>query len=117
MAFVTAAAAVVGTVGAAYSADQQREAAKEQARKADEASRLAAAQASESARANLLAAQTASDREKATAQAAANAELAADQTAAPTVELATAGTGEAMRRRTVRASFNPNDDGSGSIRV
>lgn len=102
-----------------YSADATRDAAKLQADQTRRAADMAAKQAAEGTRANALAAQTAADRERAMAEAKANADLAA-QTVAPEVQVATQAPVEAQRRRTVRATFNPDDapDSAGvSIRL
>lgn len=109
-------AVAVSAMSAAAQSDQQRSAAKNQARAMQEQANLAAAQAAENSRANGLAAQTAAERERADALVKANAALAS-ATETPDVELATAAPTEAVRRRTVRASFNPEADSAGSIRV
>lgn len=116
MAFVAIAA--ISAVGAVYSADQQRKTAKDQARQQAEAAQLASQQAAETSRANALAAQTAAERERAQATAKANVQLAA-VSETPQVQLADQAPTEALRRRTVRASFTADDEpgGGGSIRV
>lgn len=117
MALIALGVAAVG--GAFYTAVEQRAAAKDQARQQAEAARLAATQAAETSRANALAAQTAAERERVQMQAKANVALATPN-ATPEVQVATQAPTEALRRRTVRASFTADGgaaDGTGSIRV
>lgn len=109
-------AAAIGATATVASAVEQRHAAKAQASAIADQARQAAAQASETARGNALAAQTAAERAAALDQAKRNSELALSAQETPVVELATASPEESTRRRTVRASFNLDDD-QASIRV
>lgn len=112
----TIAALALGAVSTVYSASEQRKGAKQQADAIRQQAEQAAAQAQETARGAMLAQQTATDRERATLQAKNNAEAAA-LADAPQVEVATQAPVESARRKTVRASFNLDDDDAGSIRL
>lgn len=112
MAF-TAVAAALSVAGSV----QARSDAKKQAAAVAEQARLQAKQAAESARGSALSAQTAAERQRVTAEAQAVASQAADLET-PDIEIAAASApGEANRRRQVRASFNVDDEASGSIRL